>query len=140
MKPLVFICLVGVAILSCSKKENTQNTESIPKIETVKNPESSVKPEDQKTPEVTAPTGEKDGKTLIASLDCLTCHKEDAKLIGPSYQEVANKYTEADAEKLADKIINGGSGVWGQVPMAPHAGLSKEDAKKMVEYILSLKK
>ena len=81
-----------------------------------------------------------EGKALIAGSDCLTCHKEDAKLVGPSYQEIAAKYTEADIDMLADKIINGGSGVWGEVPMSAHAGMDKENAKKMVKYILTLKK
>jgi hypothetical protein len=52
----------------------------------------------------------------------------------------AAKYTEADIDILADKIINGGSGVWGEVPMSAHAGMDKENAKKMVKYILTLKK
>lgn len=83
-----------------------------------------------------------DGKALIASSDCLTCHKEDAKVIGPSYQEVAAKYeNNADNVKLlTEKIIKGGSGVWGQIPMSGHPNLSQTDADAMVKYILSLKK
>lgn len=82
------------------------------------------------------------GLALIAKNDCLTCHKVDEKLIGPSYREVANKYAaEAPAiiPTLADKIIKGGVGVWGQVPMTAHASLSQADAEQMVKYILLLK-
>jgi cytochrome c len=81
------------------------------------------------------------GAGLIAASDCLTCHKIDMKVVGPSYKEVAAKYeaTDANIEKLADKIIAGGSGVWGEVPMQAHPNVSKDDAKEMVKYILSLK-
>ena len=69
----------------------------------------------------------------------MSCHKVDAKLVGPSYQDVAAKYTDADIDHLAGKIIEGGKGVWGDIPMTPHAGLSQDNAKLMVKYILSLK-
>lgn len=80
-----------------------------------------------------------EGLVLIEGADCLGCHKIDSKLVGPSYQEVANKYTEADVDKLATKIIEGGKGVWGEIPMTPHSGMSKENAQKMVKYIITLK-
>jgi cytochrome c len=82
------------------------------------------------------------GKNLIAKSDCLACHKDDAKLVGPAYVDVAKKYeaTEANYTKLADKIIKGGAGVWGEVPMSPHPTLPTGDAKEMVKYILSLNK
>jgi cytochrome c len=81
------------------------------------------------------------GLELIGKNDCLTCHKVSETLIGPSYQEVANKYAGSDTavEYLSKKIIEGGSGVWGTVPMTPHPQLSKEDAEQMVKYILLLK-
>jgi len=79
---------------------------------------------------------------IIASSDCLTCHKVSEKNIGPAYTEVALKYenTEANVDSLAHKIIHGGTGVWGQVPMTPHPGLSLDSAREVVRYILSLKK
>ncbi|MGV3639110.1 MAG: c-type cytochrome [Adhaeribacter sp.] len=82
------------------------------------------------------------GKNLIAKSDCLACHKDDAKLVGPAYIDVANKYeaTDANIAKLADKIVKGGAGAWGQIPMSPHPSLAQADAKEMVKYILSLKK
>lgn len=87
-----------------------------------------------------AASPEEEGLKLIEGMDCLSCHKVDAKLVGPSYQEVAAKYTEADIDMLAQKIIDGGKGNWGEIPMTPHAGMSKENAQKMVKYILTLKK
>ena len=78
---------------------------------------------------------------LIAKSDCLTCHKVEEKVTGPSYKDVSNKYesTDANIEMLAGKVIKGGTGVWGQVPMTPHDSLSVDDAKTMVKYILALK-
>lgn len=86
-----------------------------------------------------APVG--DGKALIAKSDCLTCHQEATKVIGPSYKDVAAKYeaTDANVKMLAGKIIAGGSGVWGQIPMTAHPQVSQGDAETMVRYILSLK-
>lgn len=80
------------------------------------------------------------GLALEAKSDCATCHKLDEKLVGPSFREIAAKYTESDVDMLADKVINGGAGNWGQVPMTPHPQLSKDDAKTIVKYILLLKK
>ena len=53
---------------------------------------------------------------------------------------MADKYTDSDMDLLATKIIEGGKGAWGEIPMTPHAGMSRENAKKMVAYILTLKK
>ena len=83
------------------------------------------------------------GLALIAKSDCLTCHKVDEPLTGPSYRDVANKYASQAPgiiPQLADKIIKGGTGVWGQVPMLPHPTISPADAEAMVKYILLLKK
>jgi cytochrome c len=83
------------------------------------------------------------GAQLIAKSDCLGCHKEQEKLIGPAYADVAKKYspaTPAIIDTLATKVINGGKGHWGDVPMSAHASLSMDDARTMVKYILSLKK
>ncbi len=70
---------------------------------------------------------------------CMGCHKVDAKLVGPSYQEVAAKY-KGDAgavEMLAAKVKAGGSGVWGPIPMPPNAHVSDAEATQLVEWILS---
>jgi cytochrome c len=82
-----------------------------------------------------------EGKNLISKSDCLACHQLKVKVVGPAYDAVAKKYpaNEANINKLADKIIKGGAGAWGQIPMSPHPSIAKEDAKKMVQYILSVK-
>ncbi|MGX5820269.1 DUF7133 domain-containing protein [Chitinophaga lutea] len=81
-----------------------------------------------------------EGKLIMSRSDCHACHKPDTKLIGPAYADIARKYkpTEANVRLIADKIIKGGSGVWGNVPMAPHANLSVQDTRKIAQYILSL--
>ncbi len=80
------------------------------------------------------------GKTLVDASDCKTCHHPTNKIIGPAHMDVAKKYdfTRANVSMLADKIINGGSGVWGQIPMTAHSDVSKADAEKMAMYVLSL--
>lgn len=82
------------------------------------------------------------GIALIAKSDCLTCHKTDTKNIGPAYKDVAAKYenTEANVTLLATKIMKGGTGVWGQIPMTPHAAMSEEDARALAKYVLLLRK
>jgi cytochrome c len=82
------------------------------------------------------------GLALVAGSDCLTCHKTSEKNIGPAYKDVAAKYenTEENVKMLAEKVIKGGSGVWGAVPMTPHPQISQEDAEAMIKYVLLLKK
>jgi cytochrome c len=82
------------------------------------------------------------GLALVGKSDCLTCHKVDEKNIGPSYRDVAAKYenTEENVKMLAGKIIKGGGGVWGAIPMTPHPALSQEDAEALAKYVLLLKK
>jgi cytochrome c len=89
--------------------------------------------------EKTAGTADNKGQQLMASLDCNTCHKEHEKVIGPAFADIAKKYTSADEEMLAKKVIAGGSGNWGTVPMTAHPDLKLEDAKEMVKYVLSVK-
>jgi cytochrome c len=80
------------------------------------------------------------GKNLIKSSDCISCHQFDAKSIGPSYAAVNERYsnTKKNRELLVDKVINGGSGVWGEHGMSAHPDLSKDDANRMVDFILSM--
>ncbi|PWS30628.1 c-type cytochrome [Pedobacter paludis] len=82
------------------------------------------------------------GEKLINKSDCMGCHNKTNKIIGPAYVDVAKKYpaTEKNINTLADKIIKGGTGVWGTMPMTAHPTVKKDDAKLMVKYILSLKK
>jgi len=92
-----------------------------------------------KPPFATAPEIE-DGKNLIAKSDCLACHKIAEKLVGPAYMAVAQKYPQDQnsLNTLSQKIISGGTGVWGTVPMAPHPAIAVADANKMIKYILTL--
>lgn len=78
---------------------------------------------------------------FIAGSDCLGCHTIEQKTNGPAYREIAQRYepTEANIDTLAGKIINGGSGNWGPVPMAAHPNISKEDARILAKYVLSLR-
>lgn len=80
------------------------------------------------------------GEAKIGNSDCLSCHLVERKVIGPSFKEVAAEYkpTDENITKLANKVINGGTGVWGETAMPPHPNLSEADAKDMVKYILSL--
>ena len=82
------------------------------------------------------------GLEKVKGSDCTGCHQVERKLIGPAYAEVAAKYenTEENVAMLAQKVIAGGVGVWGEIPMSAHVGLSEEDAKDMVRYILLLRK
>ena len=94
------------------------------------------------TPQAQAPTSTTHpGLEMIASSDCITCHKINEKNIGPAYIDVSKKYeaTPAIIDTLATKVIKGGIGVWGQVQMTPHPNLSMDSAREMVRYILSLK-
>lgn len=123
----VFLIFTAVC---CSDQKNTEKVEQ-------------NEPTSEISSETVNPANESpvvQGKELVESSDCRSCHQTDSKLIGPSYQEIAAKYSDKDLDLLATKIIEGGQGNWGEIPMAPHVGLSKENAQKMVKYILSQKK
>jgi len=124
--------VVAATLVACGGGEKMESTESKP----ISNAAQEEAPK-QEAPAV----AKKDGKALIEASDCRTCHKDDQKLIGPAYKDVAKKY-ESNSEnisKLASKVMAGGQGVWGEIPMAGHPNLSKEDAEAMVEYILTIK-
>lgn len=78
---------------------------------------------------------------LAQSKNCMACHNVDKKVVGPAYKDVAAKY-KADktaADKLATKIIKGGSGVWGPVPMPANSQVNEAEAKKLANWILGMK-
>ena len=79
---------------------------------------------------------------LAQSKNCLACHQLDKKLVGPAYKDVAAKYKDdKDAEaRLVKKVIGGGTGVWGQIPMPPNPQVSEAEAKTLVKWILAMKK
>ncbi len=78
---------------------------------------------------------------LAKSKNCLSCHGVDSRLVGPGFKEVAQKYSgQPDAAaKLAEKVIKGGGGVWGNMPMPPNSKVSPDEANKLVQWVLSLK-
>jgi cytochrome c len=78
---------------------------------------------------------------LAKKKNCMACHATDKKLVGPAYKEVATKYAgQKDAvDKLAQKVIKGGSGVWGPVPMPANAQVSEAEAKQLIQWVLSVK-
>jgi cytochrome c len=80
------------------------------------------------------------GAALIEGSDCKTCHNEKVKTVGPAYMDVAKKYefSSVNVKSLVAKVIAGGSGNWGSVPMTAHPDLKEDDATKMVSYIMSL--
>ena len=82
------------------------------------------------------------GTKLIAETTCLACHNTTQKSIGPTYRDVAGKYAKDpnSIEMLANKVIRGGVGVWGEQPMPPHPQHNIEETRQMVEAILKVRK
>ena len=80
------------------------------------------------------------GAGLIENGDCKTCHNETERTVGPSYLEIAQRYPSSAGtiRQLSFKIITGGTGNWGEVPMTAHPDLTEPDAEQMVRFILSL--
>lgn len=78
---------------------------------------------------------------MAKAKNCLACHAVDKKLVGPAYKDVAAKYAgqKDAAAKLEAKVMKGGSGVWGPIPMPANPQVNAEEAKKLVAWILSLK-
>ncbi|AHG92739.1 PKD domain containing protein (plasmid) [Gemmatirosa kalamazoonensis] len=80
------------------------------------------------------------GLALIRRSDCLACHGVDQASLGPSFRMVAQRYAGRDSalDRLVSKVIAGGSGNWGNRVMAAHPTLSRDVARQMVSYVLSL--
>ncbi len=80
------------------------------------------------------------GEKIMQKSDCRTCHNPKVQTVGPGYEQIAERYKNIPAmvEKLAVKVMKGGSGVWGQAAMSAHPDVQPDDAKSMVSYILSL--
>lgn len=122
MKSIITCLVVLFALTACgSKNDGDQATE-------------------QTGPKYDSPEYLAKGKVLVGTSDCLTCHHSENKIIGPAHKDVAEKYefTEANIKKIAKHIIDGGSGIWGDVPMNPHPDMSEADAEQMAAYILSM--
>jgi cytochrome c len=124
MKKLIASAIIALTLFACnSAEEKTTSTE----------------PEQKKNAAMDNPDYDA-GLNLVAKSDCFTCHKLRDPLVGPPYGEIAKKYanTPENINLLADRILKGSQGVWGTVPMLAHA-IPKDDAVKMVKYILLLK-
>ena len=82
-----------------------------------------------------------DGQALATKHACMACHKVDAKLVGPALKDVAAKYKgDKTAEaKLVKKVKEGGTGVWGTIPMPPNAQVPDADIKAIVQWLLAIK-
>jgi cytochrome c len=80
-------------------------------------------------------------EALAKAKNCLACHAVDKKIVGPAYKDVAAKYAgQKDAvDKLSQKVIKGGVGTWGQIPMPANAQVNEAEAKQLVQWILTLK-
>ena len=80
-------------------------------------------------------------QALATAKNCMACHAVDKKLVGPSYKDVAAKYAsdKTAVDKLAAKIVKGGSGVWGPVPMPANAQVNDAEAKKLAAWVMSIK-
>ena len=80
-------------------------------------------------------------QALATAKNCMACHSIDKKLVGPSFKDIAKKYAgdKAAADKLADKVVKGGSGAWGPVPMPANPQVSADESKKLVAWILAQK-
>jgi cytochrome c len=79
------------------------------------------------------------GQRIANANACMGCHAVDRKLVGPSFQQIAAKY-KGDAQapaKLASKVKNGGSGVWGMIPMPAHQSMSDADIRTVVDWVLA---
>jgi cytochrome c len=78
---------------------------------------------------------------LAKAKNCMTCHAVANKVVGPAFKDVAAKYAgQKDAEdKLTQKVLKGGSGVWGAVPMPANTQVSEAEARTLVKWVLSQK-
>jgi cytochrome c len=81
-----------------------------------------------------------DPAALAQSKGCLSCHSVDAKIVGPAYKDVAKKYAgdKTAEDQLVKKVVGGGSGVWGTMPM-PGGMANEAEARVLVKWILGLK-
>ncbi|MDP1635539.1 MAG: cytochrome C [Gallionellaceae bacterium] len=140
MRTLLIPIVLAAALYGCQPDTPTQQT-AVP----AANPPAPAAPVETvvaKTPTAAAtpvPAAD-DSLTLAKSYGCMVCHTIDKKTIGPAWKDVAAKYRgDKDAEaKLMDKVLKGGAGVWGNVPMPPNPKPSEEERRKMVKLVLSL--
>lgn len=90
-------------------------------------------------PTMAAASGRDDVHVLIQKYGCVACHSPDKKIVGPAFRSVAEKYKgDAGAEKrLHKKVREGGSGVWGTVPMPPQTAPTEADLVAIIQWVLA---
>ena len=137
MKPLIILSFAALSVfaLSCQQKPKEEATE-VP-----------AKPQEQQTQQTAQPTEQPkevaqapasaDAEQLAKSKGCFACHDINTKKVGPAFKDVAKKEA-GKLEEVAQRIKNGGVGSWGNVPMPPQ-NVTDEEAKKLAQWILSLK-
>lgn len=78
---------------------------------------------------------------LAKAKNCMACHSVNNKVLGPSFKDVAAKYAgqKGAEDKLVQKVMKGGSGVWGSIPMPANTQVSDAEAHTLVKWILTLK-
>jgi len=120
-KTIVMLCIIA-AVASCGSNETKPAANENKAADLTKNPDYEK------------------GLDLVTKSDCLGCHNVMDPSIGPAYVAIAKRYNGQPGieDTLAQKIIKGGAGNWGTIPMAPHSQISEEDAKAMAKYILTL--
>jgi len=82
-----------------------------------------------------------DDAALARAKNCMSCHSVDHKIVGPAFKDVAAKYAgqKGVEDKLVQKVLHGGGGVWGTVPMPPNTQVTEAEAHTLVKWVLSLK-
>ena len=129
-KVFIVLTVMAATFAACNSGESKKSTPAASATEAKEEPKSANPDYDK-------------GLALEAKQNCYTCHEIENKKIGPAYREIAAKYatySDTIVTHLAKKVITGGQGVWGEVPMAAHPELSQADAEAIVKYILLLKK
>lgn len=143
MKKVFIVLVISAVITACGGNSKSGGSDSTSAAnQTAKQTESSTDTDANKIGTESSGSSMPAGAKLMAAADCNTCHKVDSKVIGPALKDIAAKYpaTEANIDTLTSKVIRGGKGNWGDIPMAAHPTLPESDVKEMVKYVLSLKK
>jgi cytochrome c len=128
MKRLLFAMTAVVALASCGGGDSKTETKN----------------DSTATATPAAPAVNEEMLTMLTNKGCMpACHAIDKKVTGPAYKDVAKRYENASAatvDSLVNKVLNGGSGNWGDIPMAANkANVTPEEAKTLVTFILTLK-
>lgn len=135
MNKLLPIYISLFAFLSCGGSNETKNTDTASTTTTTSAPKSMIEQTASNSPEGIAL------QNLMNQNNCAACHLIDAQSIGPSYVDVAKKYDNNNEtiSYLSEKILKGGVGVWGQVPMTEHPDMTQAEAESLAKDIMALK-